>query len=74
VVRERRRLWSSRPSGIVIASSIAELSIIVILAGCGLLMARLPLAVMAGLAAVAVVFAFVLDLVKNAIFRQLKMD
>ena len=74
VVRERRRLWSSRPSGIVIASSIADIGIISSLAGFGLLMAPLPLPVMAGLAAVAIVFAFLLDGVKRAIFRKFQMD
>jgi H+-transporting ATPase len=74
VVRERRRLWSSRPSKTVVASSIADLSIVGTLAAFGILMAPLPLPIMAGLLAVAMVFAVILDQVKLAIFRRLRMD
>jgi H+-transporting ATPase len=74
VVRERRHLWSSRPSGIVIASSIADLLIVPTLAVGGMLMAPLPLSVVASVFAGAVVFAFALDAVKAAVFRGLNMQ
>ena len=73
VVRERRRIWSSRPSGIVLASSLADLLIVPTLAYAGILMAPLPLSVIMSLFATAVVFAFVLDEVKARVFRALGM-
>jgi len=73
VVRERRRLWSSRPSRIVLASSVADLSIIGTLAVSGILMAPLSPLIILGVFAVAVVFAFIMDAVKFAIFRKLNM-
>ena len=73
VVRERRRLWSSRPSLIVILSSIADMVIIPTLAAFGFLMAPLPVKLIAGVFAAAVVLAFALDFVKVALFRLLKM-
>jgi H+-transporting ATPase len=74
VVRERRRLWSSRPSAIVFACSVADLLIITTLAVGGILMAPLSPSIVFGVFVMAVIFAFVLDAVKSAIFRQLKMQ
>jgi H+-transporting ATPase len=73
VVRERRRLWSSWPSPIVIASSMADLAIIPTMAIKGILMAPLPIPVVLGLFAAAVVLALVLDQVKVATFGWLRM-
>lgn len=73
VVRERRRLWSSMPSRIVLASSAADLLIIPTMAFAGFLMAPLPLAIILGVFAGAVVFAFLLDWIKVGIFRVLRM-
>ena len=73
VVRERRRIWSSRPSPIVFACSIADLLIVPTLAFRGLLMAPLPLSIILALFATAVVFAFALDEVKARVFHALDM-
>jgi H+-transporting ATPase len=73
VVRERRRLWSSWPSRIVIASSIADLAIIPTMAMFGILMAPLPVSVVLGVFAVSLALALVLDEVKVAIFSWLGM-
>jgi H+-transporting ATPase len=73
VVRERRRFWCSRPSGWLIASSVADVMIIGTLATQGILMAALPLAIVAGVFAAAVAFAFVLDQVKVAVLTRLRM-
>lgn len=43
-----RRIWSSRPSSWLIASSVADTSIACILAVAGIAMAPLPLLVVAG--------------------------
>ena len=74
VVRERRHLWSSRPSRIVIACSIADLLIVPTLAVGGILMAPLQLPLVAAVFAGAVIFAFALDAVKGLVFRALKMQ
>ncbi len=73
VVRERRRMWSSRPSLIVILASIADLVIIPTLAARGILMAPLPVGLIAGVFVAAVLLAFALNFVKVAIFSRLKM-
>jgi H+-transporting ATPase len=69
--RERRRLWSSRPSSWLIASSIIDLLIASTLAIGGIAMEPLPLSVVFGTLALAVVFAFLLDFVKIPILRRL---
>jgi H+-transporting ATPase len=73
VVRERRRLWSSRPSAIMIASSAVELSLISTLAVGGILMSPMPAAILAGLVASAVTFALILDQVKVRLFAYFGM-
>jgi H+-transporting ATPase len=71
--RTRQRLWSIRPSGLLILSSVVDLSIASTMAGFGLVMAPLPLLVVVGTLAGAVVFAFVVDIVKVPIFSWLKI-
>jgi H+-transporting ATPase len=73
VVRDRQRIWSSRPSLWVGLSSVVDVLIISVLAGGGLLMAQLPLAVIGAVLAAATVFAFLLDTVKVAVFTRLEM-
>jgi H+-transporting ATPase len=69
--RERRHLWSSRPSIWLILSSVADLSIASTLAIAGIAMAALPPLMVVGVLAAAIVFAVVLDLVKVPVFRRL---
>jgi H+-transporting ATPase len=71
--RERRRIWSSRPSWWLIASSVVDTSIACILAAAGIATAPLPLGVIAGALGGAVVFAFLMDLVKVPLFRHLSL-
>jgi H+-transporting ATPase len=71
--RERRHLWSSRPSVWVIVSSIADLLIASALAVAGIAMAALPAWTVAGTLAAAAVFAILLDLVKVPAFRRLNI-
>jgi H+-transporting ATPase len=73
VVRERHRLWSSRPSLLFMLSSVLDLLIITTLATSGTLMAPLPPLMIGGVLAAAVAFAFALDTVKAALFVRLKM-
>jgi H+-transporting ATPase len=69
--RERRRLWSSRPSNWLVASSVADISIAAILAITGVAMTPLSVEVVAGTLGGAIVFAFLMDFVKVPLFRRL---
>jgi H+-transporting ATPase len=69
--RDRRHLWSSRPSTWLIVSSVADLLIASTMAISGIAMTALPALMVAVTLAVAVVFAFLLDWVKVPVFRRL---
>jgi len=69
--RERRRLWASRPSLWLAASSVVDIGIASTLAVGGIAMARLPFWIVAATLAAAVVFAFLLDLIKVPVFARL---
>ncbi len=69
--RERRHLWSSRPSPWLIVSSFADLLIASTLAIVGIAMKPLPALTVAGVLATAVVFAFLLDWIKVPVLRRL---
>jgi H+-transporting ATPase len=73
VVRERKRLWSSRPSLIVMASTVLDFLIIGTLASEGILMAPLSVSIIAGIFAAAVLLALVMDQVKVWLFAFFKM-
>jgi H+-transporting ATPase len=74
-VRRRRRIWSSRPSLIVILSSIADMLIIPSMAARGVLMAPLPLPlrIVGGIFVASFALALVLGQVKVALFSRLRM-
>jgi H+-transporting ATPase len=70
-IRERRHLWGSRPSLLLAASTVIDIGIAATLAIGGVAMTPLPAVLVAGTLAAAVVFAFVLDLVKVPVFAHL---
>ena len=72
-IRQRRHLWGSRPSLWLTASSVAAVLIAVILGVGGITMTPLPVLVVAGTLAAALVFAFVLDIVKVPVFARLRI-
>jgi len=72
--RERRRLWSSRPSSWLVASSILDTSIACGLAIAGVAMAALPVGAVAAILGGAVVFAFLIDFAKVPLFRALTVS
>ncbi len=72
-LRERRRIWSSRPSGWLAASSAADVVVAATLAVGGLAMTPLPAWMVAGTLAAATAFAFVLDAVKRPVFARLRI-
>lgn len=67
VVRERRSLWSSRPSGWVVLSSLVDIAIISVLAAQGILIHALPWSLIGMLLAASIVFALVLDTLKKLV-------
>jgi H+-transporting ATPase len=71
--RERRHLWSSRPSTWLIASSVVDLLIASILAVTGLAMSPLPVWSVAAVVATAAAFAVILDFAKGPAFRYLQI-
>jgi H+-transporting ATPase len=71
--RERRRLWSSRPSFWVVASSIVDITIASTFAVGGIAMAPVPALMVVGTLTAAIAFAIVLDLVKVPVFRRLRI-
>ena len=73
VSRERRHVWSSMPGKWLLVSSVIDLSIVSVLAAKGVLMAPLPVAILAGVFAAAAVFCLVLDFVKAALFARLRI-
>ncbi len=73
-VRERRRIWSSRPSLWVVASSVCDLLIVVTLATRGIAMTALPLPVIAWTIAAAAAFGFILDMVKAPVLGRLAIS
>ncbi len=74
VLRERRHLWSSRPSNWVLASSVADISIASTLALSGTLMEPLGWPVIAALFTGATGFALVLDGIKLPVISAFNVE
>jgi H+-transporting ATPase len=71
-VRERRRMWASRPSLWVLASSCVDIGIVTVLALTGLLMQALPWQLLLVVFAAAAGFSLVLDQVKLLVTAALE--
>jgi len=74
VSRERQHLWSSAPSRWLVASSVVDILIISVLAINGILMMSLPIGILCGVFAAALLLALILDTVKLALFRHLAVS
>jgi H+-transporting ATPase len=72
--RERRHLWSSRPSVWVVILSIVDILIASTLSIAGIAMSPLRFSVVLATFAAAVAFAVVFDFIKVAIFRRLNIS
>ena len=70
-IRERQRLWGSRPGLALVVSSVADVCIISTLAVRGIAMAPLPLTTLACEFGAAVIFGLILDAVKIPVFARL---
>ena len=73
-IRHRRRMWGTRPSVWMVASSVADVLIAAGLAIGGIAMAALPPALIGGVLAATVVFAFALAAAKIPVFAHLKIS
>jgi H+-transporting ATPase len=73
-IRERRHLWSLRPSGLLVLSSCCDLIICAGLAVFGVLMTPLPWILILSVFAAAIVFGVLLDLIKMPLFWRLKIS
>ena len=69
-IRERRHLWVSRPSLLLALSSLVDIAIASDIGGRRNSMTRLPAPLVVATLAAAVVFSFVLDLVKVPVFAH----
>ncbi len=71
LVRERNRFWKSRPSTWLMASSIADLAVVGVMATKGILMEPIAPRLIIGLLAVVAIYWVIIDQFKVAIFRRL---
>jgi H+-transporting ATPase len=74
VLRERRHLWSSKPSNWVLASSLADISIVSLLASSGILIEPLPWTLLATVFAAAVGLALILDQIRPVVMSVFKVE
>ena len=74
VLRECGRLWRSRPAPIMVLASVCDIVLMAGLAGGGVLMAPLPLSIIAMLFATTLVFTLAMDSIKLAVFARLRVD
>ncbi len=73
LVRERRHLWRSRPSGWMLSATAADLVIVTALASAGILMAAIPLTGVLVLLAAVAAATILLDLAKVPLLRRLRL-
>src|SRR5581483_5697686 len=73
LVRERDHFWRSSPSGWMLASSLADVAVVSVLAVWGILMPALPLRIVAGLSLAVAVYLFTVDFLKVRIFRAFRV-
>ncbi len=74
VLRERRHMWRSPPSGWVLASSVVDIAIVSTLAVAGIMMEPLPWLVPLGVLLAAAGFALILDQIKVPVLSWLRIE
>jgi H+-transporting ATPase len=70
LVRERDRLWNSRPSRWLMLASVADIIVVSLMATTGILMAAIPWHLVAALFATVVCFLVAIDGLKIRAFRH----
>lgn len=71
LVRERKSFWKSRPSGLLILSSVIDIVTVSLMAINGVLMTKIPWSAIAGLLVATAAFLVILDTFKVKVFRRL---
>lgn len=74
VLRERGPIWRSHPARIMLYATTADLAIVTALALGGILMAPLSPGIVGRLFIATICFALALDLVKQIVFRHIRID
>jgi len=74
VLRERGRLWSSRPATIMMLASACDLMLMGGLAAGGVMMAPLPLELIGLLIGTTLIFTLVMDSIKLAVLARVPID
>ncbi len=74
LVRERRRLWASRPSAWMLAATVADLGVVTLFATRGILMAAVPLVDIGVLLSALLAATLALDLVKGFLLAGVRAD
>ena len=74
VLRERGRLWSSRPAPVMVLASACDVTLMGCLAAFGVLMSPLPVWIIGLLLATTLVFTLAMDTIKLAVFARLRID
>jgi H+-transporting ATPase len=70
LVRERRQFWRSVPSRWLMLATLLDILVVGVLATRGILMAAVPLGLIAGLLALVLAYLVVMDLIKIRVFRH----
>jgi H+-transporting ATPase len=74
VLRERSRLWHSRPAPIMILASCCDLILMACLAVFGIFMAALPIWIIGMLVATTLIFTLAMDTIKLSVFARVRID
>jgi H+-transporting ATPase len=74
VLRERSRLWRSRPAPVMLLASACDLILVATFAAGGILMSSLPIWIITSLVATTVVFSLAMDSIKLAVFARIRID
>ena len=74
VLRERGRLWRSRPAPIMALASACDVALMSCFAAFGILMSPLPVWIIGMLIATTLVFTLAMDTIKLAVFARLRID
>jgi H+-transporting ATPase len=74
VLRERGRLWRSRPAPVMLLASGCDLLLVIVFATGGILMSPLPIWIVASLVVATVLFSLAMDSIKLAVFARIRID
>jgi len=74
VLRERGRLWHSRPAPVMVLASFCDVILMGSLAAAGFMMSALPLSIIGILIGTTLLFTLAMDSIKLAVFARLRID